>query len=68
MRRELFEEGRGRLIQQRGLAALHGHIHMEIDLTSDQVAIESVSTCLSGLSILFEGLDAYETATQDRHA
>jgi hypothetical protein len=36
---------------------------MQIDLTSDHAAIEPVSACLSGFSILFEGLDAYETAT-----
>jgi len=46
--RELLEEARRRLDQHDGLAALLGHMDMEIDLASDHVAVELVSACLSG--------------------
>src|SRR5262249_22671388 len=62
-RRELFEEVRGCLDQPYGHPSLHGHVHMKIDLGPDHVAVEPVSACLSGLSILLEGLDADEAAT-----
>jgi hypothetical protein len=38
-------------------------MHVQIGLTSDRISIEPVSACLAGLSILLEGLDAYESAT-----
>ena len=70
---ELLEEARRRLNQHYGLVALLGHMHMQIDLAPDHVAIEPVSACLSRLGIFFEGLDADESETTgpariDRHA
>jgi len=38
-------------------------MHMQIYPAPDDIAIEPVSACLAGLSILLEGFDAYETAT-----